>query len=85
MLRNIEDILKHCEMYIKQTNTPITSKPVISCDDNEPYKQWAIDGIGTMPGNSQGKRLLLQESTSVLTDPLPRQYPITMKISLKDS
>ena len=85
MLCDIKDIFKHCEMCKKHTSTPISSKLVIPYDDGEPYKQWAIDGIGPMPTNSKDKKINLQESTSVLAGPLPKKCPNTMEILLEDS
>ena len=40
------------------TITPIPSKSVIPHDDGEPYKQWAINVIGPILKNSQGKRFI---------------------------
>ena len=78
MLRNIEDILKHCETCKKQTSTPILPKSVIPCDNGKPYKQWAINVIGPMPVNSQGKRFIITGITSELAGPMPKQYPNTL-------
>ena len=55
MLSDIKDILKQCETCEKHSSTPSPSKSVIPCDDGAPYKLWAINVIGPMPGNSQNK------------------------------
>ena len=59
MLRDIEDILKHCETCEKYTSTPLPAKSVIPRIDCKPYEQWAIDVIGPMPNNNQDKKYII--------------------------
>ena len=56
MIKDIQDILKHCKTCNKHTSTPLPSKSVL-CDDGNPFDQWAIDIIGPMPFNKQEKKL----------------------------
>ena len=58
MIKDIQDILKHCEMCKKHALTPLPSKSVVPYDDGKPFDQWAIDIIGPMPSNKQDKSLL---------------------------
>ena len=59
MLKDIQDILKHCETCKKHTSTPLSSKSVIPCDHGKPFDQQAINIIGPMPSNKQGKKLII--------------------------
>ena len=58
-IKDIQDILKHCETCKKHTSTPIPSKSVIPCDDGKPFDKWAIDTIGPMPSYKKGKKLII--------------------------
>ena len=59
MLKDIQDILKHCETCKKHTSTPLPPKSVIPHDDGEPFDQWAIDIIRPMPSNKQEKKFIM--------------------------
>ena len=59
MLKDIQDILKHCETCKKHTSTPLPSKSVILCDENKPFNQWAVNIIGPMPSNKQDKKFII--------------------------
>ena len=59
MLKDIQDILKHCRMCKKHTSTPLLSKSVIPHDDGKPFDQWAINIIGPMPSNKQDKKFII--------------------------
>ena len=59
MLKDIQDILKHCETCKKHTSTPLPSKSVIPHDDGKPFDQWAINNIGIMPSNKQDKKFII--------------------------
>ena len=59
MIKDIQDILKHCKTCKKHTSTPLPSKSVIPRDDGKPFDQWAIDIIGPMPPNKQDKKFII--------------------------
>ena len=46
-------------MCEKQTSTPLLSRSVIPCDDGKAFDQWAINIIGPMPSNKQGKKSII--------------------------
>ena len=58
MIKDIQDILKHCKTCEKHTSTPLPSKSVIPNDDGKLFDQWAINIIGPMPPNKQGKKFI---------------------------
>ena len=59
MIKDIQDILKHCKTCKKHTSTPLPSKSVIPRDDGKPFDQWAINIIGPMPPNKQDKKFII--------------------------
>ena len=59
MAKDIENVLKKCEICEKFSFTKKPSKLVIPRDDGLPYKQWAIDVVGPMPSNSQRKKFII--------------------------
>ena len=70
--------MRHAKQH---TSTPILSKSVIPWFYGEPYKHWAVNVIGPMPTNSEGKSFVITGIDFVLAGPLPKQYPNTMEIS----
>ena len=76
MLKDIQDILKHCELCKKHTSTPLPSKSVIPYDEGKPFSQWAINIIGPMPSNKQDKKFIINTCEIPSLNTIPSQYLI---------